>query len=546
MPPDSEPAPQPSLPDIPLWGDSDVGVSLMMPAKPANPAPASADSKPGEPLATIGHIGRYALKYRIGEGGLGTVYAAHDPLLSRLIAIKTVSLDLDAEQRSAFNALFLNEARAAAGLSHPHIVTVFDAGIADDSAYIAMELLKGRDLRQLRKEGWRPTPTQAALIVRRVADALSYAHSKGVVHRDIKPANIFMVGRTQPRVLDFGIARVAHQHDTHAADDLAAGSPYYMSPEQLRQQPVDRRTDVFSLGIVLYELLTDQKPFQGNSLGEITAAVLEHDPPLAHLVNRDVPKALAEIAERAMQKNPEHRFRSARSLSRELRHWLTEYGQANEAAEPKSRRGPLWWAAGVAGVLALTLAGWWAGAHHNTPNQNEAAESAASAPVGAASAAVASATSVSAATASTTAGAASTAPVVAVAASAPVEGAASAPDGGASASMSTMTEPPANDSSQAPKEAHKDSSKDRHARERDAAKRAAAPLASGLVHIAVSPWGRVEVDGAPIGITPPLNEVAVSEGRHQITIRNEDFPPYSATIHVTATRPVTIKHKFGS
>src|SRR5205814_7135693 len=217
----------------------------------------SDDSKPSEPMTTIGHIGRYALKSLIGEGGLGTVYSAHDPLLSRLIAIKTLNLEITAEQRQAFNALFLNEARAAAGLSHPNIVTVFDAGVSDNNAYIAMELLKGRDLRQLRAEGWRPTLTQAAVVVRRVADALAYAHSKGVVHRDIKPANIFMVGRTQPRVLDFGIARVAHQHDAHAGDDVAAGSPYYMSPEQVKQQPVDRRTAALSLGVVRSEPLTD-------------------------------------------------------------------------------------------------------------------------------------------------------------------------------------------------------------------------------------------------------------------------------------------------
>jgi serine/threonine protein kinase len=128
-----------------------------------------------------------------------------------------------------------------------------------------MELLKGRDLRQLRQEGWRATPAQAALIVRRVADALAFAHSKGVIHRDIKPANIFMVGRTQPRVLDFGIARVTHQRDSGQAMN-GAGSPYYMSPEQVRKEPGDRRTDVFSLGVVLYELLTDTKPFDGESL----------------------------------------------------------------------------------------------------------------------------------------------------------------------------------------------------------------------------------------------------------------------------------------
>ena len=216
-------------------------------------------------MPTIGHIGRYALKYQLGEGGLGTVFAAHDPLLSRLIAVKTLNVKVAEDERESFNALFLNEARAAGGLSHPHIVTVFDAGISDERAYIAMELLKGRDLRQLRQEGWRATPAQAALIIRRVADALAFAHSKGVIHRDIKPANIFMVGRTQPRVLDFGIARVAHQHDS-GDPHSGAGSPYYMAPEQVRRETVDRRADVFSLGVVLYELLTDVKPFRGESL----------------------------------------------------------------------------------------------------------------------------------------------------------------------------------------------------------------------------------------------------------------------------------------
>ena len=357
QPPESEPAALPSIPDVALWGDSDIG----LPVPPQVAFATSGLGKPGDPLATIGHIGRYALKYRIGEGGLGTVYAAHDPLLSRLIAIKTLNVEVSDEQRPAFNALFLNEARAAAGLSHPHIVTVFDAGVSDDNAYIAMELLKGRDLRQLRQEGWRPTPTQSALIVRRVADALAYAHSKGVVHRDIKPANIFMVGRTQPRVLDFGIARVAHQHESHA-DDIAGGSPYYMSPEQVRHEAVDRRTDVFSLGVVLYELLTDAKPFRGGSLAEITTAVLEHVPPPANSVNPEVPKALSDIAARAMEKDPEHRYRSARSLSRELRHWLEEYGTAAEGAEPAAmpqRRTLLWAGAAVAGVALAALA-WWA------------------------------------------------------------------------------------------------------------------------------------------------------------------------------------------
>lgn len=552
------------MPDVALWGDSDVGEPLVT-GRSNLVRQGVPDTKAAEPMTTIGHIGRYALKYRIGEGGLGTVYAAHDPLLSRLIAIKTLNLDLEAEQRSAFNALFLNEARAAAGLSHPHIVTVFDAGVADDSAYIAMELLKGRDLRQLRTEGWRPTPTQAALIVRRVADALSYAHSKGVVHRDIKPANIFMVGRTQPRVLDFGIARVAHQHESQSGDDVAAGSPYYMAPEQVRQQPVDRRADVFSLGVVLYELLTDQKPFKGNSLAEITAAVLEHEPPLASTLARDVPKTLADIAARAMQKDPDHRFRSARSLSRELRHWLDEHEHASDGAEKpagRSRR-PLW-AAGLGGVLILAVGGWWAGSRIVAVSE-ALAPPAASAPVEAASAVAAMAAAVPVSPPvvpvpdpvaqapvaqapvppAQVAPAPTAPPLIISSAIAPTPAPAVEPPAVAAAPVKQPKVAAAREASKTPRETARER-RAKEARERDAKRVAAAPFASGLVRIAVSPWGQVEVDGTPVGTTPPLNEVTLSEGRHQITIRNEDFPPYSAMINVTSGQPVMIKHRFGS
>ncbi|CAG1016851.1 eukaryotic-like serine/threonine-protein kinase [Burkholderiaceae bacterium] len=536
-PPDSEPAVPPSVPNAALWGDSDIGVPLLPPQATPDTPRAAATEKAPEPTATIGHIGRYALKYRIGEGGLGTVYAAHDPLLSRLIAIKTLNLEIAADQRSAFNALFLNEARAAAGLSHPNIVTVFDAGVSDDNAYIAMELLKGRDLRQLRQEGWRPTPTQAALIVRRVADALAYAHSKGVVHRDIKPANIFMVGRTQPRVLDFGIARVAHQHEAHAGDDVAAGSPYYMAPEQVRQQPVDRRADVFSLGVVLYELLTDQKPFRGSTLSEITSAVLDHEPPLATLVNKDVPKPLADIAARAMEKDPEHRFRSARALSRELRHWLEENGQANEGAEPASRERQWAWLGGsVAAALVIGVGVWWAAASDETPVEPVVATAAVAPAIEAASAAAvplpAEPASEPAIDIAIAAGDSAGSPIPTESS----EAASAAHVIAASARNSTAKTPPRETARER---------RAREAREREARAITAAP-AAGVIRLAVSPWGQVEVDGTPVGTAPPLNEITLSEGRHQLTIRNADFPPYSASINVTAGQPLTIKHRFGS
>jgi serine/threonine-protein kinase len=497
---------------------------------------------------TIGHIGRYALKHRLGEGGLGTVYAAHDPLLSRLIAVKTLNVEIEESERAAFNAMFLNEARAAAGLNHMHIVTVFDAGVSDNRAYIAMELLKGRDLRQLRHEGWRATPVQAALIVRRVADALGFAHSKGVVHRDVKPANIFMIGRTQPKVLDFGIARIAHQRDLHGDAELAAGSPYYMAPEQAQHEPVDRRADVFSLGVVLYELLTDVKPFRGGTLEDITQAVLTHEPPLANAVDPAVPQALAEIVAKAMAKNPEHRYRSARALSRDLRHWLDENnsGASDGEAPTAGERRSTWTkvAAGVLVVAALAGLVW----------VSTGPQPAVAPPVVAAKPA-ALPTPLPATVPTTAAAATSPAAPVIAAAAEPAQPPSPAParttetataPAAVAAPMPTMkiSPPAAKEPKEAPKERRAREARERDARVAPTAPAPIAPTARGLVRIAISPWGDIEVDGKPAGTSPPLTELSLTEGRHQIVIRNADLPPHNATINVTADQPVTLKHKF--
>ena len=532
-----------------------------------SPAPTPPEETPAAPLDTIGHIGRYALKYQIGEGGLGTVYAAHDPLLSRLIAIKTLNVEVSQEQRADFNAMFLNEARAAAGLSHPHIVTVFDAGVSDNKAYIAMELLKGKDLRELLKEGWRATSVQAVQIVRRVADALGYAHSKGVVHRDIKPANIFMVGRTQPKVLDFGIARVTHQHDTHVtgqSDEITGGSPYYMAPEQISQQPSDQRADVFSLGVVLYELLTDVKPFGGTTLEEISQAVLNHTPTAPHLLKPELPQGLSDIVMRAMEKDPEKRFSSARSMSRSLRQWTEEADTtATDAAlfdRSGGAKGPVRWgwvaATTAATATALALGAWIllspTRVQEGLPQQPPVAV----ATPPAVAVAPAPASSAVAAPAEVIAPAASTATAVVVAAAAEPTAVGSAP---VSTLQSKPSDPPATVApapakpvaakETTPKETPRER-RAREAKEREQAARSAAaaapPLAKGVVRIAVSPWGHVEVDGVAVGTAPPLTEITLTEGKHQITIRNGDFAPYSTTVNVTPGQPVTVKTKFGS
>ncbi len=493
-------------------------------------------SIPPDDLPTIGHIGRYALKYRLGEGGLGTVYAAQDPLLSRLVAIKTLGTEMAPEARERFNSLFLNEARAVASLNHPHIVTVFDAGTSPQGAYIAMELLKGKDLRQLIKEGWRPKPVEAAQIVRRAADALAYAHAKGIVHRDVKPANIFMTGRTQPKVLDFGIARVASQQDSGTEDDFAAGSPYYMAPEQVRHDPVDRRCDVYSLGVVLYELLTGVRPFQGATLSQIAEAVLTHQPPLIHELNPGVPQALSLIAARAMEKDPDNRYRSARALSRELRHWIEEQGDAEEedealAAEQRGRRlhrlGMGLGGVALLAALAWGAVGWWG--PEPTP---EVSAGVVEPPPPAPSALPVEASSLPTAE-----------PALAEAASSASTQAEDTPP--TPIAVAPVEPEPTPVTVAAPRE-RRTTPVPAPARPVARSAAAAAPLATGEVVLAISPWGQVEVNGAPAGIAPPLNRLTLTEGRHTITIRNDEFPPHRVTITVTPDQPVTVRHKFGS
>jgi len=590
---DSEPAPAPTLPGVGLWSDSDppsIAVTTPVPFSGLVASPAD------RAIPTIGHIGRYALKYQLGEGGLGTVFAAHDPLLSRLIAVKTLNVKVADEERESFNALFLNEARAAGGLSHPHIVTVFDAGISDERAYIAMELLKGRDLRQLRQEGWRATPAQAALIIRRVADALAFAHSRGVIHRDIKPANIFMVGRTQPRVLDFGIARVAHQQDSNDPHS-GAGSPYYMAPEQVRREVSDRRADVFSLGVVLYELLTDVKPFGGDSLAQIRDAVLNHEPPLANKVDAAVPKALAAIAARAMAKDPEHRFRSARSFARELRQWLDENPTGADGektapfAAPPARPSRVVLGVVVAACVAAVTAAfatWFvlmptapalanSGANPTEARAAPATAADAAAPMplpmerlpAAATASPAGplgeASAMTPATEATIAASLGMPPVTIGPVQAPAPALRSSVEAPASAGPATLAPAPPAAAARStaapagpapavpPRESAKDKkareAREREARDNDARVAAAARLvapATGTVKIAISPWGLVEVDGASSGAAPPITELTLGEGRHQIVIRNGDYAPHTVSVNVTAGQTISVRHKFGS
>lgn len=519
------------------------------------PGSTAVDERKLMSMPTIGHVGRYALKHQLGTGGLGAVYAALDPLLSRPIAVKMLRVaELGAAQRETLEQQLLAEARAAAGLNHQHIVTVYDAGLAEEGVYIAMERLQGRDLRQLLADGWRPDAVQAARIAKRLADALAYAHGHGVVHCDIKPANVFMTGRTQPKLLDFGIARVtAGRYDAAATPmDISAetstvpppelGSPYYVSPEHLRGEQLDARADVYGVGVVLYELVTGRRAFDGDSLESIRQAVLEAPVAPAHTVNPKVDAALSGIVARAMARNPGDRYRSARQLSRALRTWISD--ETNGLGhKPRASHAGYLWAAGGTVALVLSVAAWML-----VPRGGDALAARPVAPASASTQATVDAVSAVVAPAPTPATTAVQATPPATLAAAPVDAAAQPPAPSATTTTTSMTTTTAAATSPRatprPKTAANSTPAPVPAPLPVTAP--AAPPAMGTVTIAVSPWGQVEVDGKPAGTTPPLARLQLPVGTHQIVVRNDDFPAYSTSVTVTEDKPVVLRHRFGS
>jgi Protein kinase domain len=265
-------------------------------------------------------IGRYQVLEEIGRGTMGLVYRALDPDLERTVALKTVRLAfaISSDQHEQFEKRFLAEARAAASLSHPGIVTVHDVGRdpATGTLYIALEHLPGCNLDDLtgvdRKWPWR----EAARLVSRVAAALHHAHERGIVHRDVKPANIRVLPSGEPKVMDFGIAKLATTQLTAAGEFF--GTPLYMSPEQSAGLPVDGRSDLFSLGVILYLLLTGRQPFEAPSVAAILSRVAHHDPPAASDVAPGTPVDLDTVVRTALAKDPRNRYPSARALAEDL------------------------------------------------------------------------------------------------------------------------------------------------------------------------------------------------------------------------------------
>ena len=266
----------------------------------------------------ISQLGRYKVIGELGQGAMGVVYKAIDPLIDRIVAIKTISLNLALEEKEEYETRFYQEAKAAGRLSHPNIVTIYDVGKSGDIAYIAMEFLQGRELRDVLNEEPLLPVDQVLDIVVQVAQGLAYAHEYGIVHRDVKPANIMVVRDGHVKITDFGIARMASAA-ARTETGIVLGSPKYMSPEQVLGKSIDQRSDIFSLGVMLYEMLTGQPPFVGDTINAIMYQTMNAVPRSPSILNPALPDMLNFIVAKALEKNPDDRYRDAGEFANDLR-----------------------------------------------------------------------------------------------------------------------------------------------------------------------------------------------------------------------------------
>jgi eukaryotic-like serine/threonine-protein kinase len=260
-------------------------------------------------------IGKYRIVGKIGQGAMGEVFKAEDPVLHRFVAIKTISGGMAPD--SDLRKRFLREAQSAARLSHPHIITVFDFGEDQDRVFMAMELLEGIDLKEAIRARKLPSLEDQLEVMEQICDGLAFAHAKGVVHRDIKPANIHIQPDGKVKIMDFGLARLGESEMT--ATGMILGTPHYMSPEQVRGEKADARSDVFSLGAVFYELLAHHKAFDADSMHSILFQVLEHQPEPLRKWAPDLPPRLVQVVEKALEKDAALRFQHGGELRDALR-----------------------------------------------------------------------------------------------------------------------------------------------------------------------------------------------------------------------------------
>jgi tRNA A-37 threonylcarbamoyl transferase component Bud32/HAMP domain-containing protein len=304
-------------------------------------------------------VGRYQIDEMSGEGAMARVYKAYDPKIDRTLAIKALKSHLLADDE--YRARFLREAKGAGILSHPNIVTVFDVGEEDRQPYIAMEWVDGPTLADLLKEGKTFTPRQIVEIGIQLARALDYAHKKGIVHRDVKPGNVMLVKDTLTvKVADFGICRINETEQTQKADQTqmgaVLGTPNYMSPEQVQGLAVDARSDLFSAGVVLYQMLTGHLPFEADSMISVVYKIANTDAPSLDKLRPDLPLSLRRVIARALKKSADKRYQTGEAFAQAL------ISVAREMDEEARRKGKarviplsIRWALTMAALVAVTM-----------------------------------------------------------------------------------------------------------------------------------------------------------------------------------------------
>src|ERR1035438_3354990 len=286
-------------------------------------------------------FGRYEILAELGRGAMGVVYKARDPKINRVVAVKTISLaGQPPEEEHEYRERFFREAEAAGRVSHPGIVTIFDVGEEPETRapYIVMEFVGGQSLDKLLSRDDHKLSVETALrLTLELAEALDCAHAQGVVHRDLKPANILLTEDGHAKIADFGVAKLNLANHTLAGHAL--GTPSYMSPEQLNGEAVDGRSDLFSLGVVLYTMLTGYRPFQGNSAITVSFNVVNRDPIAPTVLNAELPDGLDRIIARAMAKDPAERYQRGTEMQLDIQNLMEPGERLGKARTPGSPSG---------------------------------------------------------------------------------------------------------------------------------------------------------------------------------------------------------------
>jgi len=271
------------------------------------------------------NLGRYQVIDVLGKGAMGMVYRGLDPAINRPVALKTIRLDFvnDPEELTELKERLHREAQAAGKMSHPNIVTIYDVGSEGHLQYIAMELLEGQTLEDIIKKKVKFNYRIFSQIIIQICQALDYAHNQGIVHRDIKPANIMVLSDYRIKVMDFGIARIDSNSMTKTG--IAMGTPNYISPEQLKGLQVDKRADIFSLGVLMYEMLIGRRPFKGENITSLIYSIINKEPEKPSNINPQIPLLFDRIIEKSLQKNPSERYQSALELAAALKDFVESF-----------------------------------------------------------------------------------------------------------------------------------------------------------------------------------------------------------------------------